>query len=290
MPPATTPRAVHGLGRRVLVYGPRLVLMAAVVAVAIYTLTIYGDLLHGPEPPRPVAPPPPQPEPSVASLIAGMPLDGTWVFEGRPWQVRVSRVAAEQVPEAFARPLPASIPAGPAADWERIVIAAARFHCPKPRGEKDRLAYVVERPEVRAILVTSRQGPSERVAAGRLALRNDGDQWNVVEIEPGRGAVPVQAGDTGLLPSAARVRRLARREDQGGTVLGEVVSTRLSMDALRQAWRQAGWAVTEPDGRLGPTLLVCRRGSEAVQIIGFPSSTDTGEMILLLVRIGAPVP
>ena len=266
----------------------RLLLVGAIGFGAWYTWTVYSDLLHGPRPvaaAAATAPPSPLPLPPL-HLLAPLPADGPWQFNGAPWTLQIGAAAKDQAAAWLAREIQPCIPEGDQPqEWEKTLIHLAELagsSAPSIDGSK---RYAVDRQGMQAVLWTQVVCGKERVTGGRLALPQSAEEWRVVEIRPAPAArsAPNAAGT--LLPLPADAKRAAHRQDDRGEVIAEIVALDGRLSRVIQQWRTQGWTVEELTGADGKLRgLACRAGDRSVQVWANESET-AGPLLLLVVAV-----
>jgi hypothetical protein len=270
----------------------RLVLIGGVLWLGWNTLTSFAELFSGPQPVEKIdsLPQPPVHPPSLSDALLALPSQGPWVFAGQPWQVRIGQVTAEHRREHLHQP-PAhdihDISGTKASDGERSLLQLIKLMGGVPVRQGPNGLYCLLQSDFEAVVFTRQLGDQERVLAGRVALPDSPGKWRIVELVPAPAPVAAARRDApSLLPLPSEAQCLAKRLDEQGTVLCELVSVNHTMAQVEEGWRQNGWRVLPCPGSSPPgSPWYCQRGPDAVQAWGRAADPKSRRLVFLLIRL-----
>jgi hypothetical protein len=263
----------------------RLATCAAVVAATWFAATALSGLLSGPRGRRGAEVPPGRVEAPVSpgpSLTASG-LGGSWQLADPSVRVELLSASEKQVNEKV-RAIPAAFPHRPRSGHGGEVIGLVKDLGASSALHLGRRTYVLDRPGLKALVITEGEGTEETMLVGRLALPAPGQRWLLVETalpssRDSRGPFPAA-----LLPLPEGSRWLAVRHDSHGRPIGALGLAARAVD-LPRMWQQRGWAVETLENQDGPDpVFLCRRGEAAFQVWSSPDS-DPGLRGLVVIRV-----
>jgi hypothetical protein len=230
--------------------------------------------------PRPPAVP--TPDVDLSTLAGGLLPPGGWTFGESQLSVTLQECSAAEK-QARLRSVGSPLPARPQSQEERQILDWVHRAARRPTKVENCQVYrlTVQRAEGR--LVTDGDGDRERIRLGQLAWPAAEGTWAVVDLRPLAAPAGAQAA-VDMLPLPATVQALARRWDNRGRLVGEVILRAPPLDQLVESWRRAGWQVeTAVSGSGWDAGAFCARDQDHVQALRFPGpAPEAGDCLILL--------
>ncbi len=223
-------------------------------------------------------------------LAAALPLGGQWAFDELDWSIKSELIETGALAAEFERlgkaPLSKMDPQLPDTDPDLIdLITAMRIQPIERAGDE---VYRVDRPDLRAELITRKVAEQSKTVAFAMAYPAGDDIWQLYVATPkqtiadhSRSAAPH------LLPLPAGASRSGGRFADDGRVLLELISLDSTADKLLADWKAAGWEV-RPSGLADPAdfSVLCARGKEVV----YAWSADPHDSLKNLMLVHTPTP
>ncbi|MGD9631824.1 MAG: hypothetical protein AB7G28_25260 [Pirellulales bacterium] len=221
-------------------------------------------------------------------LAAALPLGGQWAFDDLDWNLKSQFVKRTTLDAEFEKignsPIAKLDPQLPATDPEMIEMLTALQIQPVERSGD--LVYCVNRPDLRAELVTRKSGERLTTVAFAMAYPQSGDTWQLYVFTPKQTTDDAAPAAPHLLPLPADARRSGGRFADDGRVLMEFVSLAATADDLVRDWTADGWVVHESGmAQPGDFSYLAIRGDETI----YAWSDDPADAMkhLMLVRTPA---
>jgi hypothetical protein len=214
----------------------RCLVMVAIVACGLLLFETYRELFHQ------VTPRDDQPREPVPDLLGRFQAElirpGGWSFGETRWALRNRTVPEAEVDAPLAPPVPPGVPPGPRTALEEEALRWFRTAGKKQKTEGGFLVYELPKPELRLRALTRVEGGSERIVLVQVAWSAGPGVWTLLEIRP--------AGEGGereghLLPGPD-LTSLARRWDEGGHLVAEIVRPRGELEEWLSSLAKDNWA------------------------------------------------
>jgi hypothetical protein len=220
-----------------------------------------------------------------ATLASSLPHEGPWSFARLDWDIRSQIVLPAEVAERFEK-LSTSTTANdkqlPDVSPELFELAES-LSAQSTENTSNRV-FQLERPNLKARLVTRTLAGKAKVVALAVALPLSAERWQFFELSPLKSttAGPI-ATSPQLLPLPPEARRDGGRFADDGRALLELVSLDSTSAELIALWKTAGWDVRSSGVADGSQFsYLCVRSGEVI----YAWSADPNDELknLMLVR------
>lgn len=154
-----------------------------------------------------------------------------------------------------------------------------------PEQRDGYLIYRVDRPDLKAQLVTRNVDGRSKAVTVACSYPHDGEHWQLFELTPRESPANADGQAAHLLPLPEGVERRGGRFADDGRLLLELITLDSKADSLVATWKNAGWEVRPSGlGEPGSFSFLCARGSEVI----YAWSANSGESIQNLMLVRSP--
>lgn len=254
--------------RRRLVRGMRVVLTVVIVAAACYVSYGFGRMWHDWRETSQTA----AMDPAAANrggMFELLPTAGQWSFGDLDWNFRSQTLAPAEIADRF-RAMADSAAGDAAAQLpdlsQELADLVLRLQI-EPIQHSVNEVYLLDRPNVKAQLVTRLVGGRAKAVGLVAAYPKEADQWQLFEFTPRSATGEFKADARHLLPLPATAHRSGGRFTDDGQLLLELITIDADADTLLARWTKSGFQV-RPTEFAGPDdfSYLCARGSEVIYV------------------------